>query len=59
MMIGIGLTLAAVAVLAMMGRNTVAIALMRYGASVGAVSRGLDGVAGVLLIAFGLREFLR
>jgi hypothetical protein len=59
MMLGIGLTLGAVAALAVIGRNTFAIMLTRYGASVAAVARGLDGVAGVLLIAFGLREMLR
>jgi nickel/cobalt transporter (NicO) family protein len=59
MMLGIGLTLGAVAALAVIGRNTFAIMLTRYGASIAAVARGLDGVAGVLLIAFGLREMLR
>ena len=59
MFMGIALTLGAVAALAVFGRNTAATIMSRHGASVATVGRILDGIAGLLLVAFGTREFLR
>ena len=59
MFLGIALTLGAVAALAVLGRDTATAIMTRHGASVAAVARGLDGLAGLLLVLFGLRELLR
>src|SRR4051794_873850 len=59
MFLGIALTLGAVAALAIFGRDAATSVLTRHGASIVAVGRLLDGVAGVLLVGFGLRELLR
>jgi ABC-type nickel/cobalt efflux system permease component RcnA len=56
MMIGIGLTLGAVALLAVAGRGVLTAAMVRFGTSISVVSRTLDALAGLLLIVFGLRE---
>lgn len=58
MLVGIGLTLAMVAVATVAGRSILAAGFDRLGASVSAISRGFDGAAGVLLITFGLHEFI-
>jgi ABC-type nickel/cobalt efflux system permease component RcnA len=54
MVFGVGLTLAAVAVLAVFARSWVVAVSARRGASVAQLSRVLDGVAGTLLLAAGL-----
>lgn len=59
MFVGIALTLGAVAALAVSGRDFAASVMTRHGASVGAVARALDGLAGLLLVLFGLRELLQ
>ena len=56
MFIGIALTLGAVATLAIFARDAAVNVMTRYGASISTVARALDGLAGVLLILFGLRE---
>lgn len=59
MFLGIALTLAAVATLAILGRNAAVQAMTRYGTSIAAVGRALDGLAGLLLVLLGLRELVR
>lgn len=59
MFLGIAFTLGAIAALAIFERDAAASILTRHGASIVAVGRLLDGVAGVLLVGFGLRELLR
>ena len=54
MVLGVGLTLAAVAVLAVFARSWVVAVSARRGASVVQLSRVLDGVADTLLLAAGL-----
>lgn len=58
MMIGVGLTLGVVALLAVAGRGVLTAAMERFGTSISVVSRTLDALAGSLLIVFGLRELL-
>jgi ABC-type nickel/cobalt efflux system permease component RcnA len=53
MMIGVAITLGAVAVLTILGRATLTVALKRFGASMSMISRGLDGTAGLFLILLG------
>lgn len=59
MFLGIALTLGAVAALAVLGRDTATTVMTRYGASVAVMARLLDGLAGLLLVGFGIREFFR
>jgi nickel/cobalt transporter (NicO) family protein len=59
MMLGIGLTLGAVAILTVIAREWATAFLARHGTSVAKVSRVLEGATGVALIAIGLRELLR
>lgn len=59
MMIGVGLTLAAVALLTVVARDRLALISARHGASIDRLTRVLDGLSGVLLIslsAFALRS---
>jgi nickel/cobalt exporter len=56
MMVGVALTLGLVAVVAVVGRDALTAALARFGAPVAVVARGLDGLAGLLLVAFGVLE---
>jgi ABC-type nickel/cobalt efflux system permease component RcnA len=58
MMLGVGLTLSAVALVTVAARDWVVTATERHGASVEDLSRVLDGVAGALLPAIGIREHL-
>lgn len=58
MMLGIAITLGAVATLAVLGRAGMAELLARYGASAGRMSRWFAGGSGLLLAAFGLYELL-
>lgn len=58
MMMGVGLTLGAVALLAVAGRGVLTTAMERFGTSISVMSRSLDALAGLLLIVFGLREIL-
>ena len=58
MVLGVGLTLAAVAVLAVFARSCVVAASAHHGASVAQLSRVLDGAAGALLLAAGLHTGL-
>lgn len=61
MMIGVGLTLAAVAVSTALAREWILITLVtlvRHGASMYRVSRTLDGIAGASLLLIGVRELL-
>jgi len=59
MMLGVGLTLAGVALLVVLARDWVVSLTARYGASVERLSRGLDALAGTLLLGIGLHELLR
>src|SRR4051794_38571222 len=59
MMVGVGLTLAAVAALTVLARDWVVALTARHGASIERLGRGLDGLAGVLLVVIGLRELVR
>jgi ABC-type nickel/cobalt efflux system permease component RcnA len=58
MMIGVGLTLGLVSVLAVAGRGILRAGMERFGTSVSAISRTLDALAGLLLVVFGLREMV-
>ena len=58
MFLGIALTLGVVAAFAKLGRNTATAMMARYGASFAAIARGLDGLAGLLLVGFGLHELI-
>ena len=58
MFLGIALTLGVVAAFATLGRNTATAMMARYGASFAAIARGLDGLAGLLLVGFGLHELI-
>jgi ABC-type nickel/cobalt efflux system permease component RcnA len=58
MMIGISLTLGAVAIAATLARDRMARFVAHHGASIARVSRVLDAVAGALLIAIGARRFI-
>lgn len=59
MMLGVAATLVAFAVLAILARNGLMLFLQRHGARLDLLTRLLDGAAGLLLIAIGLRELLR
>jgi nickel/cobalt exporter len=59
MMLGVGLTLSAVALLTVLARDWVVNVTARHGASLSTLSRILDGAAGVLLIIISLRELWR
>jgi nickel/cobalt exporter len=56
MMLGIALTLGLVATAAILARDRLVIVLVCHGASLQKLARGLDAVAGCLLLAIGLRE---
>jgi nickel/cobalt exporter len=56
MLIGIALTLSAVAIATALMRDRMALFLERHGGSVARITRGLDAVAGVLLIAIGVAQ---
>jgi nickel/cobalt exporter len=56
MMAGVALTLAAVAALTLLARGAVVSLMNRYGASIDRLSRGLDMLAGLLLIVIGMAE---
>lgn len=58
MLIGITLTLAAVAVATSLARDRMALFVASHGASMANVSRALDAIAGVLLIAIGAAQFV-
>jgi ABC-type nickel/cobalt efflux system permease component RcnA len=59
MFIGIALTLGLVAAASVLGRDLAVQAMARHGASIAAVGRWLDGIAGVLLIVLGAWELQR
>lgn len=59
MMLGVGLTLAAVAVLVVSTREQAELFITRHGGSVEKTARALEAFTGVLLIAIGLRELIR
>ena len=58
MLVGIGITLAAVATLTVLARDRVVAFLARHDASVTLAARWLDGIAGFLLILLGVAAFL-
>lgn len=58
MLIGIALTLSAVAAATALARDRVALFLERHGGSVARVARGLDALGGALLVAIGLAELV-
>jgi threonine/homoserine/homoserine lactone efflux protein len=58
-MLGVGLTLAAVALLTVLARAWVTAMAARHGASVDRLARALDGLSGALLIGIGLGELIR
>ncbi len=59
MLIGIALTLGLVAVAAILARNVAVRVATGYGTTIAAVSRVLDGLAGILLVLLGSLELLR
>ena len=58
MLIGISLTLGAVAIATALARDRIAHLIAHHGTSVGRLSRVLDAVAGALLIAIGTARFI-
>jgi len=58
MMVGVGLTLAAVATLTILVRERLVDFLARYGQSLNRVGRVIDGAAGAILLMIGLRELV-
>jgi ABC-type nickel/cobalt efflux system permease component RcnA len=58
MLIGIALTLSAVAVATTLARDRVAVLLERHGTSVNRIARGLDAIGGALLISIGVAQFV-
>jgi nickel/cobalt exporter len=58
MVLGVGLTLGAVALLTVLARGWVVRASARHGATMAALSRVLDGVAGALLLGAGLQALV-
>ena len=59
MVVGVGVTLAAVAVLAILGRQWLVGLLLRHGASLSRLAQGLDAASGTLLVVIGIGAFLR
>lgn len=59
MLIGIALTLGLVAITAVAGRRAFLTLVSKTGGVIGRVSRGLDAVAGLLIIAFASRDLLQ
>jgi nickel/cobalt exporter len=59
MMLGVAATLIAFAALAILARNWLMVLLQRHEARLDLLTRLLDGTAGLVLIAIGLRELLR
>lgn len=59
MMMGVALTLALIAAIAIIGRDILSGRLQRAGTSVAIIARSLDGLAGLLLISFGVLELYR
>lgn len=59
MMVGVGLTLSAVAILTVVARSFVERITARHGASLRRLAQVFDGLAGGLLIAFGVYELWR
>jgi nickel/cobalt exporter len=59
MLLGIALTLGAVAVAAILARNVAVRVATRYGTTIATVSRVLDGLAGILLVVLGTLELVR
>jgi nickel/cobalt transporter (NicO) family protein len=59
MFVGITLTLAAVALAAVLAREGLVYFLNRHGASITRLSRMLDALSGVLLVVIGAVELLR
>src|SRR5215211_5789408 len=58
MMVGVGLTLAAVALLTVVARDWIVATTIRHGASINGLSRILDALTGLLLLTIGLHELL-
>jgi ABC-type nickel/cobalt efflux system permease component RcnA len=56
MFLGVGLTLVVVAGLVILARTWLVAVVARRGASIGQVSRLLEGLTGVLLVAIGIKE---
>ena len=59
MMLGVLTTLAVVALLTVLMRDRVMVLMARHGASMQTLTRVLDGLSGVLLVAVSLRELWR
>jgi ABC-type nickel/cobalt efflux system permease component RcnA len=59
MMLGVGLTLGFVALLSVLARDWLTGILAHNGASLDRLGRGLDALAGVVLVIIGVRELLR
>jgi nickel/cobalt transporter (NicO) family protein len=57
MFLGVGLTLAAVAGLVILARTWCVTVVARHGASIGRVSRLLEGLTGAMLVVIGIKEF--
>ena len=59
MLAGIALTLGIVALAAVFARDGLIAVMARHGASIGALSRILDGVSGLLLLVIGGMELVQ
>jgi nickel/cobalt exporter len=59
MLLGVGLVLGAVALIAAFSRASLVHLFKRYGAAVSGISRGLDAVAGLALASIALMELMR
>lgn len=57
MFLGVSLTLAAVAGLVILARTWFVTIVARHGASIGRVSRMLEGLTGAMLVVIGIKEF--
>lgn len=58
MMMGVGLTLVIIAVTTILARDWILTLIGRHGGSIERASRGLDAIAGSLLLLIGLRQLL-
>jgi nickel/cobalt transporter (NicO) family protein len=59
MLVGVGLTLSAVAIITVLARNWIVTLLANHGARMDQIARALDGLAGICLIAIAGWALLR
>lgn len=58
MLIGIAITLSAVAAATILARDRLTVFMERHGASVAKIARGFDAIGGALLVAIGAAQFV-